>query len=95
MGRHSKALFEEEGQLSHMQPARALSELGTDSLVFQTALTSVDVWPNILEYQSDLEVPDATEVNEESIQTDRSKSIDNDIYINLCFAVLKIIIYHS
>ena len=43
MGRHSKALFEEEGQLSHMQPARALSELGTDSLVFQEALTSVDV----------------------------------------------------
>ena len=74
-----------------MQPARAQTELGTDSLVPQEALTSVDVEPNIPESQSDSEDPDDEEVKENSTQTDRHESIDNNnIYFNLCFPVLKI-----
>ena len=79
-----------------MQLARAETELGAGSLVPHETLTSVDVEPNIPESQSDSEDPDDKEVNENSIQTDRSKSIDNDdIYTLICVFSLKNYIYHK
>ena len=62
-----------------MQPATALSVLGTEALVLTEALTSADVWPYIFEFQSNLEVLDDPEVTEEPNHTDRSTSID--IYV--------------
>ena len=74
-----------------MQLARAETELGAGSLATHETLTNVDVEPNIPESQSDSEDPDDEEVKENSTQTDRHESIDNNnIYFNLCFPVLKI-----
>ena len=63
-----------------MQPATALTVLGTEALVLTEALTSADgLTIYLCEFQSNLEELDDPEVTKEPNHKDRSTSID--IYV--------------